>query len=112
MPHWHYVTTGVAVAIAGIAAAGVGTYFGVTASAARSSIVNPTRDGTGAITSLTQVQAAAADRRAQDSAVIANALFGVGGGLAALGVVLFVVGGPATVTVSPAGPGVSVHGAF
>lgn len=104
--------TGIGLAIAGVAAFGVASFFGVTSSSARASILGASRDATGAINGLTQVQAAAADRRAQDSALIANALFGVGGGLAALGLACFIVAGTTSVAIAPAGAGLAAQGTF
>jgi hypothetical protein len=104
--------TGIGLGAGAAVAGGIGAYFAVTSTSARSQLTNATRDGTGAITSLTQVQAAAADQRARDSAVIANTLFVAAGGLLGLGVVLFLVGGHDDVAVTPTGTGVTVSGRF
>ncbi|MBS1148931.1 MAG: uncharacterized protein H6Q89_629, partial [Myxococcaceae bacterium] len=103
---------GIGLGGAAVVAAGVGAYFGFASSSARGLITNATRDSTGALTSLTQRQAEAADRRARDSAVIANTLLATAGGLLGVGVVLFVAGGSEAPVVVASGTGVSVAGRF
>ncbi len=102
--------TGIGLAGAGLVAAGVGVYFGVTSTSARQLILKAAGDPTG--TTITQVQAKAADQRARESALIANTLMGTAAGLAALGVVFFLVGGQDDVAIAPTGTGVTVSGRF
>ncbi|MBL8920124.1 MAG: hypothetical protein JNJ54_14760 [Myxococcaceae bacterium] len=100
---------------AGVVAAGVGVVFGVLANGARARVTGATQDGQGLITSLTQRQAQTLEQQARSQAVLANVLFGVGGALAAAGVVLFFVGAPtseAPVSLTIAPGGVVVTGAF
>lgn len=74
---------------AGVAALGVGGFFGWRASDARSQIDGAARNGKGEITGLTQKQAYELDAAAQRDARIANSLFIAGGLLAAGGAALF-----------------------
>lgn len=100
---------------AGAVAAGVGVVFGVMSSGARTKVTSAMPGESGLITALTQREALALEQQARAQATIANVLFGVGGALAAAGVVLFFVGAPApepavSFLVSPGG--VAVTGAF
>jgi hypothetical protein len=110
--------TGYGVAGAGVVALGVGIFEGFTSQSARDKLTKATRDPqTGAITSMTQREAAAADVTARNDAVIANVMFGCAAGLAATGVVLIILGAPAdnaapAVTVAPAPGGVVISGHF
>jgi hypothetical protein len=101
---------GIALLAAGAAAAGVGVYFGVTAQQARGQLAAPTRDAAGRVTSPSQAEALALDAVARGNAVTANVLFGVGGGLAAAGVVCLVLG--RDVEVAPQPGGATVSGRF
>lgn len=94
---------GYAVGGAGVVAVGVGVVFGVLANGARSRVTGATQDGQGLVTGVTQRETAALEQQARTQATLANVLFGVGGALAAAGVVLFFVGAPA-----PSSPPVSV----
>jgi hypothetical protein len=110
---WRRPTGGVLVG-AGAVAAGVGVVMGLMSSAARAKVTNATRDDLGRITDLTQREAAALETSALSQATVANVLFGVGGGLAAAGVVLIILGpsGEPAVALSPAPGGVVVTGSF
>lgn len=101
---------GIGLLAAGAAAAGVGLYFGITAQQARSQLSSPVRDSTGRVTSPSQADAFALDAVARDHAVVANVLFGAGGGLAAAGILCLVLG--RDVVVAPLPGGTSVSGRF
>jgi hypothetical protein len=105
---------GIAVAAAGAVAAGVGVVFGIQAYDARTRVAGAERDGLGRVTSITQRDAQALETAARSQATIANVLFGVGGGLAAAGVVLIIIGPDSapSVALSPAPGGVVVSGSF
>lgn len=106
--------TGFVLVGAGAVAAGIGVALGLGANDARSKVTAATRDELGRITSLTQRDAAALEASAHTQASVANVLFGVGGALAAAGVVLVVMG-PSTepvVALSPTPGGVAVTGSF
>ncbi|MCC6338143.1 MAG: hypothetical protein IT380_29635 [Myxococcales bacterium] len=78
---------------AGVVSAGVATIFAVQSSGARSQVTNPTVDAqTGYVVSITRAEALEYEQKAQTNAVVANTLWGVGGGLVAGGVVAFLVG--------------------
>lgn len=79
---------------AGVASAGVGTYFGVASSGARSQIANAAVDpNNGLVTGISRAQALELQQKAQTDAVLANTLIGVGAGLVVGGVVAWLVGG-------------------
>ncbi|MFZ5438536.1 MAG: hypothetical protein ACOZQL_00940 [Myxococcota bacterium] len=105
---------GVGLLGAGAVAAGVGVVFGLQANAARAKVVDAQRDASGRVTSLTQREAAALEASAQSQALLANVLFGVGGALAAAGVVLIIVGPSEApvVTLAPTPGGVVLSGTF
>ena len=105
---------GIAVLAAGAVAAGVGAVFGIQASDARTRVAGAERDGLGRVTSITQRDAQALETTARSQATLANVLFGVGGGLAAAGVVLIIIGPDSapSVALSPAPGGVLVSGSF
>ena len=106
--------TGFVLVGAGAVAAGIGVALGLGAQDARSKMTGATRDDLGRITSLTQREAAALEAGAHTQAGVANVLFGVGGALAAAGVVLVVMGPSSepTVALSPTPGGVAVTGSF
>lgn len=99
---------------AGAVAAGVGLVLGLESSAARAKVTGAARDDAGRVTSLTQREAAALEASAQSQALVANVLFGVGGALAAAGVVLIIVGPDAApeLTLAPAPGGLVFSGTF
>lgn len=105
---------GLAVLSAGVVAAGVGVVMGVQANAAREKVMTATRDELGRVTSLTQRDAQALEVSARSQATVANVLFGVGGGLAAAGMVLIILGpsSETTLALSPAPGGLLVSGTF
>ncbi len=106
--------TGIALAGAGAVGAIVGVVFGAQASSARASVTNAPRDELGRVTTLTQREAAALESTARSQATVANVLFGVGGALAAGGVVLIILGPSSepVVALSPTPGGVLVTGSF
>lgn len=106
--------TGAVLLGAGAVAAGVGLVLGLMSNDARAKVANAPRDDLGRITDLTQREAAALETSARSQAIVANVLFGVGGGLAAAGVVLIVLGpsGEPALALSPAPGGVVVTGSF
>lgn len=105
---------GIAAVGAGAVAAGVGLILGVQASDARRRVTNADRDELGRVTSISQRDAQALETTSRSQAVIANVLFGVGGGLAAAGVVLIIIGPDSSpvVALSPAPGGVVLSGSF
>lgn len=79
---------------AGVVSAGVGTYFGVASSGARTQIATAATDpDNGLVTGITRAQAVELQQKAQTDAVVANTLIGVGAGLVVGGVVAWLVGG-------------------
>ncbi len=105
---------GIAVLCAGVVGGAVGVVMGVQANDARNKVNTATRDEQGRVTSLTQRDAQALETNARSQATVANVLFGVGGGLAAAGVVLIILG-PSTRTplaLSPVPGGLLVSGTF
>jgi len=106
--------TGFGVLGAGAVAAGVGVFLGLQANEARAKVAAATRDELGRITSLSQRDAMALEASSRANATTANVLFGVGGALAAAGVVLIILGpsGEPTVALSPMPGGVLLTGAF
>lgn len=112
-PPWRPI--GYAVAGGGVLAAGLGVLFGVLSAQARGRITGAMVDGAGLTTSITQRDAAEAERLARSQATLANALFVTGGVLVAAGVVFFIVGAPASpesVSLSVGPSGLSVWGHF
>lgn len=112
-PPWRPI--GYGVAGGGVLAAGLGVLFGVLSSQARGRITGAMVDGAGLTTSITQRDAAEAERVARSQATIANALFVTGGVLVAAGVVFFIVGAPASpesVSLSVGPSGLAVWGHF
>jgi hypothetical protein len=112
-------TSGVRVAAYGVFAAGVvglgvGAALGIVSFMNRNTINNAMRDSNGNVTGLTQTQAYALDAQVHTFATVANVLFGVGGALAATGVVLFIVSpsSAGSVALAPAGNGFVLSGAF
>ncbi len=105
---------GIGVLCAGVVAAGVGVVMGVQANEARNKVNSAARDEQGRVTSLTQRDAQALEVSARGQATVANVLFGVGGGLAAAGVVLIILGPSSepTLALSPAPGGLLVSGTF
>ena len=105
---------------AGVVAGGVGVVFGLMANGARSTVLNAEKNANGLVTGLTQREAAALEQQARTNATLANVLWGVGGALAATGVVFILLGGgdgaPASsgpeVSIAPGPGGVSVWGRF
>lgn len=100
---------------AGVVAGGVGVAFGLLANGARSTVLNAETNANGLVTSLTQREAAALEQQARTNATLANVLFGVGGALAAAGVLFIVFGGAdagPSVALAPAPGGVALWGHF
>ncbi len=99
---------------AGVVAAGVGVVLGLQATGSFSKVSGATRDAEGRVTGITQVAAAAAERDGRMQATVANTLFGVGGALAAAGVVLVIIGPSSepTVALGPTAGGVMISGQF
>jgi hypothetical protein len=97
---------------AGAAAGVVGAVFGARSGELRGQLRDAARTDEGVVTGLTQREAFALDRQAQDSALAANVLFISAGVVAAagLGLVLWSLGDP--VTVAPSAGGVVVSGTF
>ena len=98
----------------GVAALGVGVFFGIQSSTARKTFADAPVDEQGISTTLTREQALALDAQARSSGSAANILFGVGGGLVVAGGVCWLIGNQAgtQVAIIPAANGVSVAGTF
>jgi hypothetical protein len=99
---------------AGVVGLGVGAALGIVSFMNRNTINNAMRDANGNVTGLTQTQAYALDAQVHTFATVANVLFGVGGALAATGVVLFIVSpsSSGSVALAPAGNGFVLSGSF
>jgi len=105
---------GITFLVLGAVAGGVGVAFGVNSSATRAKVTGATKDDTGKVVSLTQVQAAALEANAKQDALIANVLFAAGGTLGAAGLVLTIVGpsGEPVAQLTPFGAGLQLAGSF
>lgn len=106
---------GIGMMAGGVAVAGVGVIFGVLANGARSRIDNAATNAQGQVTGITQREAYQLDSQVRTNATLANVMFGVGGALAAGGLILFLVSGSSSsssVSLVPAGNGVLVSGSF
>jgi len=107
--------TGFGLVGASVVAGGVGVVFGLMASSARSTVLNAEKNANGLVTGLTQREAAALEQQARTSATVANVLWGIGGALAATGLLLVIFGsadaGPA-VSLAPAPGGMAMWGTF
>lgn len=112
------MSTGRKVAIAtgavGVASLGGALAAGIISRTARNEVENPPRDEQGRLIGMTAEKARELELRTVNSAIAANVLLGVGAGLVAVGVVLFIAdpGGGAKVAVAPAPGGVVVAGEF
>lgn len=105
-----YVLVGV-----GLAAVATGGAFGYLSGAARSQVTAAEKNSSGIVTGLTQRKAFELDATAKTDALIANVLYGAGGGVALLGGVFWLVGGlssDAKVAVVPTVGGVRVTGSY
>jgi hypothetical protein len=102
----------------GLIGVGVGAVFGVQSFVARGRINSAMTNASGLIVGLNQRDAFALDKQATQQALIADILFGAGGGLAVIGGVFWLVGGltgssdSASLTISPTPGGVLVRGEF
>lgn len=101
----------------GVVGLGVGTAFGVMSSSSRSRITGATKDSQDRVTSITQKEALALEPQIQSQALIANVMLGVGGGVALLGGVFWLVGSltsssEASVSIAPTLGGVVVSGSY
>jgi hypothetical protein len=106
---------GVAVGVVGLVGVVVGSVFGVLANTARQKIENAQVNNLGQVDGITQKFAYQLDNDVHTYAAAANTLWVVGGAFVATGVVLFLVGGSSSsssVSLSPAGNGVALSGAF
>jgi hypothetical protein len=94
--------------------AGIGVVLGVQSAGARAQVTGATKTDTGLVTGLTQVEAAKLEAAANTQATVANVLFAVGGGLAAGGVVLVVLGPDSapSLALRPTPGGLLISGAF
>lgn len=75
----------------GIVGIGVGSVFGVMSNGARSSFTGAKADSMGTITGITRAQALQYQSTAQSDALLANLMWGIGGGLLLVGIVLKVL---------------------
>ncbi len=106
---------GIGMMAGGVVVAGLGAVFGVMAKGQQSRIDNAATNAQGQVTGITQKEAYQLDASARTNALIANVMFGVGGALAAGGLVLTLVSGgssSSSVSVAPSGAGVAVSGTF
>ena len=100
---------------AGVVSIGVAGAFGFLSQDARSQIAGAEKNPAGIVTGLTQKRAFELNASAKSNALIANVLYGVGGGIAVLGGVLWLVGGPSSDTkaaLSPAPGGLLLTGTY
>jgi hypothetical protein len=99
---------------AGVVGLGVGTVLGVLSYVDRNKVNNATRNAQGVVIGLSQPDAYSLDSTVRTTATAANILFGVGGALAATGVVLFILSpsSSASVALVPTGPGLLLSGSF
>lgn len=101
---------------AGVIGVGVGAYFGYQSSAARNRIMNAAKDPQDRVTGITQREAFLLEPQAKQQALIANVLFGAGGGVALLGGIFWLVGGSSSesvsVSIAPTAGGVVANGRF
>jgi len=106
---------GIGMMAGGAIVVGLGVAFGVMADGSRKRIENADTNAQGQVTEITQREAYQLDGSVKTNATIANVMFGVGGALAAGGLILFLVSGSSSsssVAVVPAGSGVAVSGTF
>ncbi len=105
---------GVAVFGGGVAAAAVGVVEGLQANSLRDQVAKAAQDANHHVTGMTQAQAYQLDSQQRTAALVANICLVGAGVLAAGGVTLFVVNGPADTRVSlvPAGAGAVLSGSF
>ena len=99
----------------GLVAVGVGGAFGYLSGAARAQVTGAEKNPAGIVTGLTQKRAFELDATAKTDALIANVLYGVGAGVAVLGGVLWLVGGPssdAKAALVPAPGGLVLTGSY
>lgn len=91
-------TVGYVLGGVGIAAVGLGVFFGVRSQTARSTVLDAVHDGV--VTGLTRAQALELNREISTSATLANITFAAAGALIIGGVVCWFVGAPVSTTVS------------
>lgn len=100
----------------GAAGVGVGVIFGLQSKGARDQLSSLMPNEQGVIDSITQKKAFELDAQAREQALVANILFGVGGGLALAGGICVIVGstggGDEGVAIAPAPMGVTASGRF
>jgi hypothetical protein len=103
---------------AGVAAGGAGVAFGLLANGARSKVLDAEKNADGLVTGISRREALSLEQQAHTNAIVANILFGVGGALAASGVVLMLLGADgatrdgATVALLPGPASLTLSGAF
>ncbi len=84
-------TAGYVAAGVGVVGAGIGTVFGFQSSSARNTFNNASPDASGVVTSITRAHALQLQSDAKSAALLANVLWGIGGGLIVVGVVMKVL---------------------
>ena len=107
--------TGIAVGVAGLVGVGVGAVLGFQSADARARVNGAATDPNGVVVGMTQAEAARLDATARSSALAANVLMIAGGGVAATGLLMFLLGPqdqPAAVSVSVGPGGVTASGRF
>ncbi len=82
---------GYVVAGLGVVGVGVGTVFGFQASSAKSTFDHATTDAGGVVTGLTRVKALQLESDSKNAALMANLLWGIGGGLIVAGLVMKII---------------------
>jgi hypothetical protein len=106
---------GIVIAVLGAGAIGTGAVFGVMAQGQVNQINNAGKNAQMQVIEITQAKAYEIAAQEKSNAIIANTLFGIGGGLAALGVILFIVApsdSGASAMLMPAGSGLVLSGTF
>jgi hypothetical protein len=105
---------GIALVAGGVVGLALGATFGVLSNNARGLLDGAQVDAMNRVINFTQVQAKAWQTTQNTDAVVADVLFGVGGALAATGIVLFIVSlsSSSSVALAPTGNGAALSGTW
>jgi hypothetical protein len=104
----------IALIAAGAVSLGVGVALGVVSFVDRNKVNNAMKDANGVVTGITQADAFALDATVHTTATVANVLFGVGGALAAAGVIIFIISpsSSSSVALAPSAQGFVLSGSW
>ncbi len=99
---------------AGVVAGAIGVVFGVFSNNARAQLAGAQLDAMGRVINFTQLQGLSYQNTQNTDAIVADVLFGVGGALAATGLVLFIVSlsSSSSVALAPTGNGAVLSGTW